>query len=81
MNIRSIASVKLVPLARQRLTAQEAVQHAAAMVPRLAERAAEAERDQLRVPPDGRAGGGWIQALYHADELRSGQARSRQRAH
>jgi 3-hydroxy-9,10-secoandrosta-1,3,5(10)-triene-9,17-dione monooxygenase len=49
MNIRSIASVKPVPLARQRLTAQEAVQHAAAMVPRLAERAAEAERIR-RIP-------------------------------
>ena len=49
MNIRSIASVKPVPIARQRLTAQEAVQHAAAMVPRLAERAAEAERIR-RIP-------------------------------
>jgi 3-hydroxy-9,10-secoandrosta-1,3,5(10)-triene-9,17-dione monooxygenase len=49
MNIRSIASVKPVPLARQRLTAQQAVQHAAAMVPRLAERAAEAERIR-RIP-------------------------------
>jgi 3-hydroxy-9,10-secoandrosta-1,3,5(10)-triene-9,17-dione monooxygenase len=49
MNIRSIASVKSVPLARKRLTAQEAVQHAAAMVPRLAERAAEAERIR-RIP-------------------------------
>jgi 3-hydroxy-9,10-secoandrosta-1,3,5(10)-triene-9,17-dione monooxygenase len=49
MNIRSIASVKPVPLARKRLTAQEAVQHAAAMVPRLAERAAEAERIR-RIP-------------------------------
>ncbi len=49
MNIRSIASVKPVPLARQRLTAQEAVQHAAAMVPRLAERAAAAERIR-RIP-------------------------------
>ncbi len=44
MNIRSIASVKPVPLARKRLTPQEAVQLASAMVPRLAERAAEAER-------------------------------------
>ncbi len=49
MNIRSIASVKPVPLDRKRLTAQEAVQHAAAMVPRLAERAAEAERIR-RIP-------------------------------
>jgi 3-hydroxy-9,10-secoandrosta-1,3,5(10)-triene-9,17-dione monooxygenase len=44
MNIRSIASVKPVPVARKRLTPQEAVQLASAMVPRLAERAAEAER-------------------------------------
>ena len=44
MNIRSIASVKPVPAASKRLTAQEAVQAAAALVPRLAERAAEAER-------------------------------------
>ena len=49
MNIRSIASAKPVPHARKRLTAQEAVQHAAAMVPRLAERAAEAERIR-RIP-------------------------------
>jgi 3-hydroxy-9,10-secoandrosta-1,3,5(10)-triene-9,17-dione monooxygenase len=49
MNIRSIASVKPVPTVRKRLTAQEAVQHAAAMVPRLAERAAEAERIR-RIP-------------------------------
>ena len=44
MNIRSIASVKPVSVARKRLTPQEAVQLASAMVPRLAERAAEAER-------------------------------------
>jgi 3-hydroxy-9,10-secoandrosta-1,3,5(10)-triene-9,17-dione monooxygenase len=49
MNIRSIASVKPVPAASKRLTAQEAVQLASAMVPRLAERAAEAERIR-RVP-------------------------------
>jgi 3-hydroxy-9,10-secoandrosta-1,3,5(10)-triene-9,17-dione monooxygenase len=49
MNIRSIASVKPVPAASKRLTAHEAVQLASAMVPRLAERAAEAERIR-RVP-------------------------------
>jgi len=49
MNIRSIASVKPVPAASKRLTAQEAVQLASVMVPRLAERAAEAERIR-RVP-------------------------------
>ncbi len=49
MHIRSIASVKPVAAASKRLSAQEAVQIAAAMVPRLAERAAEAERIR-RVP-------------------------------
>lgn len=49
MNIRSITSVKPATSGHKRLTPQEAVQVAAAMVPRLAERAAEAEQIR-RVP-------------------------------
>jgi 3-hydroxy-9,10-secoandrosta-1,3,5(10)-triene-9,17-dione monooxygenase len=51
MNIRSITSVKSVPAAPKQLSAAEAVQRAAAMVPRLAERAAEAERLR-RIPQE-----------------------------